>query len=1207
MDPRISEITRTETWSEAQAISNERRRELHDLPNVNGTAIGAREVDGEIIAEPALIVYVVTKVSADSLSEEERIPEEINGVPTDVQEVGNWVADSYVAGSGGRLRKQATKTYMGGYSVSHSSTNAGSAGPKMLDAAGNEVVLTNRHMASDSLADTSGDLFQQPGTADAYREGVTARTLGVIKEVGPWNPNGTNYTDSALIRVDDARSNVHATSRFLGAGHLVGWEEPVVGQQQVNFGRTTGLTSATITAVNATANVNYGHSTLYFENVVISGRSTAPGDSGSISGRVDHETGDVYGLSLHFAGSDTTGRSIAVPPSALTNAHGNFTPITSDVDENKAYEPPHFEEWPFVEVTPVDNKTNARGQFVCLAVNTGGDPATETVTLDVDGARYASREVDLLPTEHEVIRFDVSGVAGGSLRDFTVSSADQSETVSTSITTQSEFEIRASVTDRAGNPVSGVSVSVSNGTTVVDTVETDADGIARTYRGDGTYTLTYTHPQYDDASSTVTIAGANQTTGVTLQPTGFATGTDHYVRLRVQGARKREVPGATVTVRGSNGAALHTLTADGNGYVLAWLDPANGPFGLAISEPNHESKALSYDPAAEGDSYEVETRLPPEGYHYLRVGVRNANGYPVENATVGAHVSSEIPDYWDTTDRSGTAELVVPTGNYVLSAEAPGFDQKWEHYRPGEMDGDTVVSPVELVGQTGWYDLVRTVKDRKTGKAIRGAELSITGARSETTRTTISGRGNFWLQSGEYQLSIDGGISYATYTESVGLSANNVAEATLTPVGASEYALTVTINDRFGNPLEGAAVSVEGNGPTDSQSGSTDATGQITFNGLIEGEYTITASAENYNTTSKTISLLAATGTTLILYRSDGTVSTTMSDAYGEVDVSLRGGSYIAYAAREGYSDGNVAFTVGDTTPTPRITLQSDEPTAPTEPPTLRRISWSRQADFLTTDTSDRNGMIARGDPGHRSDRHSVRLGHVIQSDVVGAYWPLDETGGDIVEDMHSDYNATVNGATLGEESVLGGTAAQFDGVNDSIDAPVAAGDPIAFGGAFTVRAIVKKVSEQNNQTILRNGFSEPGIVFLELRSDSRISFGYYDGGSVARFSDQFHAGNAVPGEWHHIVATYQPDANELAVYLNGARETLSVSSTRPAPPTGSGNSIGIGRRISGSDRPFDGYIGQVGLHAGGISEALAKREYAVLSGASLRLPPRTT
>ena len=62
------------------------RQALLGLPNVVGVGVGPKVVGGQLTEVLAIKVYVRSKVPEDRLAENERVPKEIEGVPTDVEE-----------------------------------------------------------------------------------------------------------------------------------------------------------------------------------------------------------------------------------------------------------------------------------------------------------------------------------------------------------------------------------------------------------------------------------------------------------------------------------------------------------------------------------------------------------------------------------------------------------------------------------------------------------------------------------------------------------------------------------------------------------------------------------------------------------------------------------------------------------------------------------------------------------------------------------------------------------------------------------------------------------------------------------------------------------------------------------------------------------------------------------------------------------------
>ncbi|MFN2194750.1 MAG: hypothetical protein ACK2UW_01335 [Anaerolineales bacterium] len=75
-------------FEHAKAVKDAHLHELLSKPNVVGCGVGFRQVGGARTDQVALVVMVRSKVPSAQLAQHERIPSELEGVPVDVQEVG---------------------------------------------------------------------------------------------------------------------------------------------------------------------------------------------------------------------------------------------------------------------------------------------------------------------------------------------------------------------------------------------------------------------------------------------------------------------------------------------------------------------------------------------------------------------------------------------------------------------------------------------------------------------------------------------------------------------------------------------------------------------------------------------------------------------------------------------------------------------------------------------------------------------------------------------------------------------------------------------------------------------------------------------------------------------------------------------------------------------------------------------------------------
>lgn len=70
------------------AVKQVHEDDLLAKPNVVGVAIGYRQTSGQITDTLALVVMVTHKVPQSTLDPEDQIPLTLEGIPVDVQEVG---------------------------------------------------------------------------------------------------------------------------------------------------------------------------------------------------------------------------------------------------------------------------------------------------------------------------------------------------------------------------------------------------------------------------------------------------------------------------------------------------------------------------------------------------------------------------------------------------------------------------------------------------------------------------------------------------------------------------------------------------------------------------------------------------------------------------------------------------------------------------------------------------------------------------------------------------------------------------------------------------------------------------------------------------------------------------------------------------------------------------------------------------------------
>lgn len=314
--------------------------------NVHAVGIGRKIVNGHATNELCVRVYVVQKIAASLLPPIYRIPEAVDGVPTDIIES----APAFVLGtrssrkrvipdarpsvssvtvpcSTGRRQRQRPLT--AGISVAHFNVTAGTLAYfcrslRHGDDPSHIYVLSNNHVFADVNRAQPGDDIYQPGRADGGNAGdyfadlarfVTIRLGGTIP----------NKVDAAIARL---RQDVAHQSELCSIGRITGIGEATEGLSVRKHGRTTGYTEGRITDDSYDALVGMDHGdpsvvALFQNQMRIERIEPFPaiglgGDSGSLV--VSRE--EPHAVGLYFAG----------PPSGTYGVANHINDVLNELE-----------------------------------------------------------------------------------------------------------------------------------------------------------------------------------------------------------------------------------------------------------------------------------------------------------------------------------------------------------------------------------------------------------------------------------------------------------------------------------------------------------------------------------------------------------------------------------------------------------------------------------------------------------------------------------------------------------------------------------------------------------------------------------------------------------------------------------------------------------------------------------------------------------
>ena len=289
--------------------------ELLDKQGVEGTAVGEKWENGKPTGQQAILVFVQKKHSHRSIvdpntltafSAQDLVPSQIDGIPTDVIEVGLITKqNSY---------KTKVRPLQPGFSCGHGLSTAGTIGGIFLDKNGKPVILSNNHVIANENNAAVGDIIYQPGPADMPKN--RSNIIGnlhkfvKIKSHNNLQDSAIAYLDQSLILSDSIYDIYPGINQ-----RLQGFSHAQVGQMVQKCGRTTGYTTGRVVGLNASFSIQYDFGMARFNKCLVLSAMSKGGDSGSI---IQDMQGNAVGLL--FAGSDRV--TIANPIDIVQRHYG---------------------------------------------------------------------------------------------------------------------------------------------------------------------------------------------------------------------------------------------------------------------------------------------------------------------------------------------------------------------------------------------------------------------------------------------------------------------------------------------------------------------------------------------------------------------------------------------------------------------------------------------------------------------------------------------------------------------------------------------------------------------------------------------------------------------------------------------------------------------------------------------------------------------
>lgn len=299
--------------------------------NVHAVGIGRKIIDEEETGEICVRVYVLQKIAESLLSPRDRIPSQIDGIPTDVIEsppafilmkrAARTSRGAKISAKRPRCtvdRRNRQRPLVAGISVAHYEITAGTLGyfcrsTRHGDDPGKVYVLSNNHVFADVNRAQAGDDLYQPGPADGGTASDHFADLHRYVEIhlGGATPNRVDCA------IGEIRSGVEYKQEICSIGAVTGTAQAIEQMLVRKHGRTTGYTEGKVTDDSYDALVGMDHSdpnvVALFENQMRIERIPPyhaiglGGDSGSLVVKKDERKA----VGLYFAGPDSGTYGIA--------------------------------------------------------------------------------------------------------------------------------------------------------------------------------------------------------------------------------------------------------------------------------------------------------------------------------------------------------------------------------------------------------------------------------------------------------------------------------------------------------------------------------------------------------------------------------------------------------------------------------------------------------------------------------------------------------------------------------------------------------------------------------------------------------------------------------------------------------------------------------------------------------------------------------
>ncbi|MEW6050180.1 MAG: hypothetical protein AB1644_03855 [Candidatus Zixiibacteriota bacterium] len=286
--------TNPEAVSKVMGIQDRNTDMLMNIDGVVGTGTGVDE-NGN------LCIKVYTSGTVASAG---KIAPVIDGIPVSVEETGPFYAMA--------LTKRYRPVPIGVSVGNNNECAAGTIGCVVVKS-GQKYILSNNHVLARENQAAIGEDIHQPGRYDAKPlcANIANDKVADLSDFYPitFSASANNTMDAAIAQFSTTDVTCATLAGFYGYPSST-TVSPSVGLAIKKVGRTSSLTTGTITAINVTISVGYSHGTARFIGQFMTSRGVIKsGDSGSLAVTNNSSNNPV---GLLFAGT-SRGEAVGTP------------------------------------------------------------------------------------------------------------------------------------------------------------------------------------------------------------------------------------------------------------------------------------------------------------------------------------------------------------------------------------------------------------------------------------------------------------------------------------------------------------------------------------------------------------------------------------------------------------------------------------------------------------------------------------------------------------------------------------------------------------------------------------------------------------------------------------------------------------------------------------------------------------------------------